>query len=713
MRVRSASLSVLLLASAAPVFAADSAVAVADTTRAEGDAPDIVVTGQRGQYGARSTTTATKTSTDIKNVPQAMTVISKAQIEDQDLRSIADVLTFVPGAMPGTGESNRDQMTLRGNSTTADFFVDGIRDDVQYFRDLYNLDRVEVLKGPNAMIFGRGGGGGVVNRVTKRASLGTERHFGISGDSHGGYRFTADVDQALSEGAGVRVNGMYENGESFRDHVDLKRYAINPTAGFMVGPDTRVDVSYEFLHDRRTTDRGVPAARTGTIADPATPIEGFDDTFFGDPDLSFAKADVHIGTFTVNHDFGGGLKLRSRTLYGDYDKFYQNVFPGAVNTTTGRVALSAYNAGNDRTNLFNQTDLIWEGGLGGMDHTFLAGFEVGRQKSRNTRATGTFLVGENSAPLSDPTVERVVTFAPSLTDANNRTKATVAALYVQEQLRPADWLEIVAGLRFDSFKLHVDDFRPAPRGGEFERRDELWSPRLGVILKPTDRLSIYGSVSRSYLPQSGDQFSGLEPTTETLKPERFDNVELGAKWEVLEGLLASVAVYRLDRSNTRAADPANPNLFILTGKQRSKGVEVGLERSVTARWQVSGGYAWQKARITERTTACNPETAPCEVPLVPRHQFSLWNRYNVNQQLGVGLGLVARSKAYASISNTVRLPSYARVDAAAYYKLTPKIQAQVNVENLFGRDYFSTAHNDNNIAPGAPRTIRATLRFGI
>jgi catecholate siderophore receptor len=210
----------------------------------------------------------------------------------------------------------------------------------------------------------------------------------------------------------------------------------------------------------------------------------------------------------------------------------------------------------------------------------LFGFEFGRQKSRNQRKAGTFLNG-NTTPISDATVDKDVSFASSASDANNRTRATVAAVYVQDQIRPTSWLEIVAGLRFDSFKLHVDDFRPAPRGGEFSRRDSLWSPRLGLILKPTDKLSFYTSYSRSYLPQSGDQFSGLTDITAGLKPERFDNYEAGTKWEVGHGLLATLAVYRLDRTNTRATDPNDPSHTVLTGAQRSKGIELGLERSVT------------------------------------------------------------------------------------------------------------------------------------
>lgn len=708
--------SALLLATTMLAWPA-SAAEVSSEASDQGET--IVVTGQRDEYGVKSTSTATRTNTDIKDIPQALTVVSESQIEDQQLRSMADLLYFVPGATPGTGESNRDQITLRGNNTTADFFINGLRDDVQYFRDLYNVDRVEVLKGPNAMIFGRGGGGGIVNRVTKRSSFDTYRQLVGSVDSYGGFRLTGDIDQPLAGDIGLRVNGMYENGDSFRRHVDLKRYGINPTVGIMAGPDTRIDLSYEYFHDRRTADRGVPSdARggPGTIDNPIEPIEGFDKTFFGDPDDSYAKADVHLLSFAIEHSLNEGLTLRNRTQYGDYDKFYQNIFPNSAALPANSpafpeagVVLGAYNSRNDRQNLISQTDLIWENRLGGIDQTLLFGFELGRQESRNRRLSGA-IVGSSRVPLSDPTVDVDVIFAAAPSDANNRTDATVAAIYMQDQIRISPMFEIVAGLRFDSFKLEVNDLRGV--GAEFDRKDKLWSPRLGLIFKPLENLSIYASYSRSYLPQSGDQFSGLDPTIDALKPERFDNYEIGAKWEPIEGLLATAAIYRLDRTNTRAPSPDGSGTIVLTGEQRSKGIELGLERSISDDWQIAAGYAWQKAEIRERTSACNPAAASCEVPLVPRHSFSLWTRYDVMRSLGLGLGVVARSKSYASISNLVELPGYARVDAAIFYEITDDIEAQVNVENLFGADYFPNAHSDNNIAPGAPTTVKAAIRFG-
>jgi catecholate siderophore receptor len=699
---------------ASPTEAASQASAASESRDVDGvqlaQVEPILVTGQRSTYGVRETRTATKTNTRLLDIPQALTVISEKQVEDQALRSVSELLYFVPGATPGTGEANRDQFTLRGNNTTADLFIDGIRDDAQYFRDFYNVDRVEVLKGPNAMIFGRGGGGGVINRVMKRSTLGPYREGLLSSDSYGTVRGAIDVDQPLSGGIGLRVNGVYEDGESFRRHVDLERYGINPTVGLQAGSATRIDLGYEYFHDRRTTDRGVPSFL-------GKPVEGFDRTFFGDPDKSFAKADVNIASFGVEHRFAEGLTLRNRTLYADYDKFYQNIYPnGPVTDRDGSgpqgltVRLSAYNDTTRRKNLFSQTDLVWEGRLGGLDHTLLAGFELGRQTGHNQRRNGVFAASGTSptsidVPLADPTVDvPAIRFLEN--GANNGVKASIAAAYVQEQLRPTDWLEIVAGLRFDRLEM---DIRNRANGQSFGRTDNLWSPRLGLVIKPSERLSLYSSYSRSYLPQAGDQFNSLAANTETLKPERFDNYEIGAKWEPIEGLLASAAVYQLDRTNTRVVDPADSSRFLLSGAQRSRGIELGLERSITDRWQVSAGYAWQKAKVTKATTACT--SGDCEVPLVPRHSFSLWTRYDFTAGIGAGLGLIARSKSYASISNAVTLPGYARLDGALYYKLWRGMEAQVNVENILGADYFPTAHNDNNIAPGAPRTVKGTIAY--
>ncbi len=300
-------------------------------------------------------------------------------------------------------------------------------------------------------------------------------------------------------------------------------------------------------------------------------------------------------------------------------------------------------------------------------------------------------------------------FAPLPSDANNGTKATVAAVYVQDQIRISP---MVRDRRRPALRqLQAEGRRSSSRrecGIQPQRQTLVAAPRpdLQAARKSVDLCQL----CRSYLPQSGDQFSGLDLNTEALKPERFDNYEIGAKWEPVEGLLATAAIYRLDRTNTRVARSPARACSCSAASSAARASNSASSGSISDNWQVSAGYAWQKAEVIEATTACNP-AGDCKVPLVPRHSFSLWTRYDSTKQLGVGLGVIARSKTFASISNTVKLPGYARVDAALFYKMTDEIEAQINVENIFGADYFATAHSDNNIAPGAPTTAKFAVKL--
>jgi catecholate siderophore receptor len=268
------------------------------------------------------------------------------------------------------------------------------------------------------------------------------------------------------------------------------------------------------------------------------------------------------------------------------------------------------------------------------------------------------------------------------------------------------WLQVVAGLRFDSFDL---DFRDQRAGNitqrEFSRRDEMLSPRLGLVLKPMQALSLYASYSVSYLPSSGDQFSSLSATTAAFEPEKFTNREAGLKWNVRRELFLTAAVYQLDRDNTTAPAPGGQGL-VLTGSQRTKGFELGLNGRVTERWSIASGYGWQEAKITSDTTAA---PAGRTAPLAPEHTFSLWNKLELTPRWAVGLGVIHQSKMFASVSNTVTLPGFTRVDAAAYWQVTDNVRAQVNVENLADERYFPTSHGDNNILPGSPRAVRVSL----
>lgn len=656
----------------------------------------ITVTEDAG-YLTAATTSATKTLTPLIDVPQSITVIPQELIRDQMMMSIGDVVRYVPGITAHQGENNRDQVVIRGNSTSADFFVNGVRDDVQYYRDLYNLDRVEALKGPNAMIFGRGGAGGVINRVTKEAGSTPLHEITLQGGSFGNKRVTTDLDQPLNGKAAARLNAMYEYSDSFRDYVGLERYGISPTLTITPGEKTKITLSYEYFRDGRTADRGIPSFQ-------GLPVDAPISTFYGDPDNSHVDALVNLGAATIERQVGR-INLRNRTSFGDYDRGYQNFVPGAVSADKTRVSLSAYNNATHRLNFFNQTDVTGVAFTGPIRHTLLGGVEVGRQLTDNFRNTGYFNDTATSLaiPYDNPVIHTPVTFRQSATDANNHLTTNLGAAYVQDQIDLSRYVQLVAGLRFDQFDLQFHNNRT---GGDLRRIDNLVSPRAGIILKPLDRVSIYGSYSVSYLPSSGDQFSSLTTITQQVKPESFRNYEAGIKWDVARSLSLTTAVYRLDRTNTRSIDPNDPTRIVQTGSQRTNGFEVGLSGSVTRAWKVAGGYASQDASVTSATV--NARTG-AQVAQVPHNTFSLWNNYQILPRLGAGLGILNRTDMYAAIDNTVTLPGYTRADAAVFYSLTERMRLQANVENLFNRKYYANADNNTNISPGFPRAVRVGL----
>ena len=648
-------------------------------------------------YRVPSVTTATKTPTPLVDLPQSVTVVTHELIRDQMMMSVGDVLRYVPGVMVHQGENNRDQIIIRGNSSSADFFVDGVRDDVQYYRDLYNLDRVEALKGPNAMIFGRGGGGGVVNRVSKQADFAPSRELSLQGGMFGNGRVTGGIDQPIGDKVAMRVDGMFENSDSFRDHVDLERYGVTPTVTIAPGDQTTVSVRYEYLNDQRVADRGITSFQ-GLPAD--VPIE----TYYGNPDLSHVKAAVNVLSGTIEHR-ANGFSVRNHTSIGNYDRSYQNFVPGAVTADKRQVALTSYNNATDRTNFFNETDVTSTVTTGPIRHTFLAGAEFGHQLTDNFRNTGFFNNTSTSilVPYDNPAISTPVTFRQSATDADNHLVTNVAAAYAQDQATLSAHVQAVAGLRFDRFDLTYHNNRT---GDTLERPDNLVSPRVGVIYKPIAPVSVYTSYSVSYLPGSGDQFSSLTNITELLKPEKFHNYEVGAKWDPFKALSLTTAVFRLDRTNTRSTDPNDPTLVVQTGSQRTNGYELGANGRLTSAWSIAGGYAYQDAFVTSATTAAR---AGAQVGQVPHHTLSLWNNYQIQPRVSAAIGVIYRSDMFAAIDNTVTLPGYTRVDVAGFYSITRRLRLQGNVENLFDKTYMINADSNTNISPGFPRTLRVGL----
>lgn len=663
---------------------------------------EIVNVAAPSGYYVPVVSSSTRTPTPLRNVPQAISIVSRELMADQRMTSMADVVRYMPGVGMAQGEGNRDTPILRGNSSTSDLFVDGVRDDAQYFRDVYNIERVEALKGPNALAFGRGGVGGVINRVTRQAEWTAQREVSAQLGSWHNRRLTADLGHSLQNTAALRVTGLFEDSDSYRAGAGVERFGINPTVAFRLGPRTTLRAGYEFFHDERTADRGISSFNGRPVAaDPST--------FFGDPDASRARVTVNLASSVVEHTFGAGVTLRSRVGYGHYDKFYQNVFPGAVDATASMVSLSAYNHEMPRRNLFSQTDLIVMRRTGPLDHTLLVGAELGRQTTKNFRQTGYFGASGVTAasmlvPLSSPTVSAPIEFRQAAADADNRSVATVAAAYAQDQVALSRHLQAVVGLRIDRFNVSLHNNR---NGADVASHDDLISPRVGLIFKASEPMSVYGSYSLSYLPRAGDQLGSLSITNQALDPERFRNYEIGAKWDLTPALAFTSAVYQLRRDNVAVPDPNDPTRSILVDAQRTQGLEIALNGRVTRTWRLSGGYAYQDGEITRSISAT--ARAGAALAQLPRHSLSLWNKYDVTSRVGLALGIIHRGEMFTSTDNLVRLPGYTRVDAGVFVNLTAKLRAQVNVENLSNRRYYASAHNNFNITPGSPRSLRLAV----
>jgi catecholate siderophore receptor len=677
---------------------------------AEGDT--IVVTGVGSAYDADESSSGSKTRTPILDLPQSISVVTKEQITDQNVRTIADLVRLVPGTSAGQGEGHRDQINLRGNNTTADFFIDGLRDDAQYFRSFYNIERVEVLKGPNSMIFGRGGGGGVINRVTKGALMeSTLASASAAVDSFGAWMLSADANLPVGTAAAFRLNAFYEQLSNHRDAFDGDRVGINPVIGAQLGK-LQLQLGYEYVQDDRTIDRGIPSAFTGTIGAPAGPATAVRDSFFGVTGVNRGKVEAHVVNFRSRAELNDSLTVTAQALWADYDKAYANAFAATAISASGTIGFEAYRDLNKRRNFIGQANLEWRTRLGGLEHTILIGGEVTSQNSRNDRINGffnpTLLTAANrraTVAVTNPLVIPPISFVSGASGNSNRSVTSdlsQVSAYVQDQIKLGDGFEVIAGLRYDRLRLAVTN---KFSGAVVDQVDHLWSPRIGLVFKPAPNASFYLSRSKSYLPQSGDQFVTFDANFAALEPEIFDNLEAGVKWDIRSCLSATAAIYQLDRKNTRAAGPA-AGTFVLTGSQRTRGIELSITGRITPHWQTSVGYAHTIAEISKTTSAA---PAGRTVGQVPRHTLSLWNRYDLSRNIGFGVGLYHQSSSFASISNVSQLPAYTRIDAAIFAKLGKRIEAQLNFENVGNATYFPAAHNDNNISVGAPFNVRFSL----
>ncbi len=692
-------------------FAALTIIFAGAPLRAEPtEQPTLEETLVRGSYLQSNEANALKTPTPILDVPQSLSIVTSEQILRRGFTSVSDIIEYLPGVSMSQGEGHRDAVVFRGVRSTADFFIDGMRDDVQYYRPLYNLEQLEVLRGPNALLFGRGGTGGILNRVTKKAEIGSNfSQITAYADSFGAGGLQGDVNVGLTDSVAFRLNAMAEGLDNHRDHFDGERIGVNPTARVSVNESTRLDLSYEYVDHERFIDRGIP---TGSNGDP---VERFDRVVFGDPNVNVTRLKAHIFMANLEHRFSDSMKGKVTAFYGDYDKLYQNFYAASYGEANSPdvVTLDGYVDTTQRENLILSGNLIKEVSFANMSHRFLLGAEYVDTSSEQDRwntywsetaddketfsvtrpmgiigGVGTNALGART--VNDFTVDQ---------NDDTRVGVEVASFYLQDEMAVTDFLDIVLGARFDQFEIDVFN---VPADDSRSKRDEEVSPRMGLVLKPMENISLYASYSESFLPRSGEQFANINGSKGQLDADTFANTELGFKWDISPALSFTVAVFEIEQESPQVADNDPATLDVI--KSETDGFELQLEGQLTEAWYISAAYSYLDGEQMGRTGSKG--LRPRELP---ENMFSVWNFVQFTPKLGAGLGLTYQDESFINNSNTARLPSYTRVDAALYYEWSDDLRVQLNFENLGDTVYFPSSHSTHQASVGAPFNARLAV----
>lgn len=644
---------------------------------------------------------ATKTATPLRDIPQSVEIVNRSLIESQGARSLQDALYNVTAVSVAQGEGRRDQFFIRGFSATGDQFIDGVRDDSLYYRDLSNIEQVEVVKGPSAVLFGRGSSGGIINRVTKRPNYfgrvgSAELMFGSYGLKRGVFDYGQPI---LQDKLAFRFVGALEKSESFRKYFYLERYNIAPSLSWKPTEKTDVLFQFEYLNDERVPDRGIPSYG-------GRPVDVPIDTYYGYPEEDHIKNRVSSQGIKVEHHFNNGWLIRNYFRRIDTSTDFYNTVPGAVSLVGGqlRVARTQYNGIFNQENYFNQTETVGNFKTFGIEHTLLAGVELGSQEKES-------LVFRNgvaaSVLLFNPILTRPVNNGIPTTDNNFEGK--VFGAYFQDQIAFSNQWKALIGARYDNFKQKLDDLSKA--NVDLGRTDREWSPRVGLIYQPREWLSFYTSYTRSFQP-SGENLS-LAVNNDELEPEMTRNYEAGIKAQIQPlNLNTTFSLFRLDRTNIKTTDPLDTTKLLLVGQQRTNGMEITVSGSPWRKLEIYAGYAFLDAKILKSNTISSGVSLQGKLAqLTPRNSGNLWLTYQLPKQFRLGFGAFARSDVFTSANNLVILPGFVRFDVALSWRSERHYEIAFNLKNIANRRYYETSNGDNGIMPGSPINGVVTLRY--
>jgi catecholate siderophore receptor len=670
----------------APVFAVDNEI------------EEVVV---KGNVLYVDQVNALKTPVAVLNVPQTVSIITDEDIRKQGFRQIGDIIRYTPGVNTSQGEGHRDSIVFRGNRSTADFFQDGVRDDVQYYRSLYNVEQVEILRGPNALLFGRGGTGGALNRVTKKAVIGDTFgaiDFGL--DDFGANDIALDYNATSSLNSAFRLMIHSDVLENHRDFYYGDRLGINPTIAIQVSDRTTLDLSYEYADHERYIDRGIPTEN-------GKPVERFSKITFGDStlgNLTSLEADIFRAILSTN--FSNTTKGNLAIVSSKFKKIYQNYYASGYTAGESVVTIDGYNDPTERENTILSANLINELEIGSITHTLLFGLEMIDTINKNKRYDTYW--STNKSDKETFKITRPMSFLVNsagiatnndfTADLNSQTQSDieVTSIFFQDQIDVTKKLKLLIGGRHDIFDITVKDLK---NDSAQSRVDKEFSPRAGIIYKPIDNVSLYYSYSESFLPRSGEQFKSLSATSATLDPDIFESSEIGIKMEVSDHLSFTAAYF--DSTQLRAArDSISGETSEIIGLQVN-GLEFEVKGEINNRMSIVFGY-----------TSLDGKTSKGGEPReIPDHTLSLFTTYKVSEKFGWGLGFIQQGESnIVNDKSDLFLPEFTRVDLGAYYQITDGLNIQLNIENLTDELYFPHSHSTHQVSVGEPLSVRVSAR---
>ncbi len=722
--------------------------------------PEVRIEGKATSEFQVRNSASDKFTAPLLDTPKAVTVIPTAVIAQTGAVSLTEALRTVPGITVGAGEGGNpvgDNLFIRGYNAQSDTYVDGIRDTGSASREIFALEQVEVVKGPNSAYGGRSSAGGGVNLVSKTAKGENFSNATVGVGSAKYRRVTADLNRTIGENAAVRLNVMGHDAHvAGRNEINGDRWGVAPSVTFGLKGPTTVALSYYHMESSELPDTGIPfnnpfstgpnVSKNGN----GTPVDVPRDTFYGLVNRDFRDTETDIGTIDIKHDFGNGLTFRNVTRYGRNTNDYVWTQP---DDSKGNAVLygTVWRRANTRVtqtdSLANTSALTGSRTIGGIKHSFTTGLEIGREETdrssylftpgTNNPLTKTFTCPTsgaetlyNCAPLVNPNANDPWVYSRSVSPARTNVHTNTRSAYVFDTIEfTPQWL-LNLGLRWDDFrsKLDVPAYTlngTATAAQHAEVKSNFTNYQAGLVYKPSVNSSIYASYGTSSTPpgnDGGDGSDGLSVTVYNLKPQDSKNFELGTKWEVLARRLSvSAALFKSEMNNARVTAPDGTTQNV--GKKSVEGLELGVSGNITPNWMVFGGYTWLDGKVDDNGFVnAGTTAAPVWVaspyngnvfPTTPKNSASLWTSYAVLPGVTVGGGVNYVSKVYANINNTKYAPGYTRFDAMASYDVNKNITLQLNIQNLTDKLYFDKVSSPHyaGVAPGRSATLTASFKF--